>query len=60
MVPCEESAWRRILRPVEETRADGVSLINTLNSITAVNLDTFSPEPSVDGKGSHGGNAGMA
>ena len=127
MVPCEESAWRRILRQVEETRADGVelnfgcphgmnergrgsavgqvpeyiemvtrwvkaatrmpvivkltpnitdvrhavgaaqtggadgvSLINTLNSITAVNLDTFSPEPSVDGKGSHGGYAGPA
>ena len=127
MVPCEESAWRRILRQVEETRADGVelnfgcphgmnergmgsavgqvpeyiemvtrwvkaatrmpvivkltpnitdvrhaaraaqtggadgvSLINTLNSITAVNLDTFSPEPSVDGNGSHGGYAGPA
>ena len=127
MVPCEERAWQRILRAVEETRADGVelnfgcphgmsergmgsavgqvpeyvemvtrwvkaatrmpvivkltpnvtdvryaaraaraggadavSLINTLNSITSVNLDTFSPEPSIDGKGSHGGYAGPA
>ncbi|MCY4599154.1 MAG: NAD-dependent dihydropyrimidine dehydrogenase subunit PreA [Acidobacteria bacterium] len=127
MVPCEEPAWRRILRQVEDTRADGVelnfgcphgmsergmgsavgqvpeyvemvtrwvkastrmpvivkltpnitdvrlaaraaqaggadavSLINTLNSITSVNLDTFSPEPAVDGKGSHGGYAGPA
>ena len=127
MVPCEEPVWRRILRRVEETEADGVelnfgcphgmsergmgsavgqvpeyiemvtrwvkaatrmpvivkltpnvadirragraahaggadavSLINTVNSITSVNLDTFSPEPSIDGKGSHGGYAGQA
>lgn len=127
MVPCEEPAWQRILRAVEETGADGVelnfgcphgmnergmgsavgqvpeyvemvtrwvraatrmpvivkltpnvadirraaraaraggadavSLINTLNSITGVDLDTFSPEPSIDGRGSHGGYAGPA
>jgi dihydropyrimidine dehydrogenase (NAD+) subunit PreA len=40
--------------------ADAVSLINTVSSITAVNLDTFSPEPSIDGKGSHGGYSGPA
>lgn len=40
--------------------ADAVSLINTINSITAVNLDTMSPEPSVDGKGTHGGYCGSA
>jgi dihydropyrimidine dehydrogenase (NAD+) subunit PreA len=40
--------------------ADAVSLINTINSITAVDLDTFSPEPSIDGKGSHGGYCGPA
>ena len=40
--------------------ADAVSLINTISSITAVNLDTFSPEPSIDGKGSHGGYCGPA
>ena len=40
--------------------ADAVSLINTINSITSVNLDTFSPEPSIDGKGAHGGYCGPA
>ncbi|PCH71908.1 MAG: NAD-dependent dihydropyrimidine dehydrogenase subunit PreA [Rhodobacteraceae bacterium] len=40
--------------------ADAVSLINTINSITSVNLDDFSPEPSIDGKGSHGGYCGPA
>lgn len=40
--------------------ADAVSLINTINSITSVNLDTFSPEPSVGGKGAHGGYCGPA
>lgn len=127
MVPCNEDAWKAILRPVEETEADGielnfgcphgmsergmgaavgqvpeyiemvarwckantrmpvivkltpnitdirkparaahaggadaVSLINTISSITSVNLDNFSPEPSIDGKGSHGGYCGPA
>ena len=32
--------------------ADAVSLINTVASITSVNLDSFSPEPSIGGKGS--------
>ena len=52
-----------IRRPAEAAKsggADAVSLINTINSITSVNLDTFSPEPSVDGKGSHGGYCGPA
>ncbi len=40
--------------------ADAVSLINTVSSITSVNLDTLSPEPSIDGKGSHGGYCGPA
>jgi dihydropyrimidine dehydrogenase (NAD+) subunit PreA len=40
--------------------ADAVSLINTINSIISVNLDTMSPEPSIDGKGSHGGYCGPA
>ena len=40
--------------------ADAVSLINTVNSITSVNLDTFAPEPTIDGKGSHGGYCGPA
>ena len=51
---------RYAARAAHNGGADGVSLINTLNSITSVNLDTFSPEPSIDGKGSHGGYAGPA
>ncbi len=127
MVPCEEEPWKKILREVEETGADGVelnfgcphgmsergmgsavgqvpeyvemvvrwckqhsrlpvivkltpnvtnilgparasvrggadavSLINTVNSITAVDLDNMVPEPVVDGKGTHGGYSGPA
>ncbi len=40
--------------------ADAVSLINTINSITAVDLDDYAPEPTIDGKGSHGGYCGPA
>ncbi len=40
--------------------ADAVSLINTVSSIMSVDLDNFSPEPSIDGKGSHGGYCGPA
>ncbi len=47
-------------RAAKRGGADAVSLINTISSITSVNLDTFSPEPSIDGKGSHGGYCGPA
>jgi len=40
--------------------ADGVSLINTLNSITSIDLDIMAPTPTVDGKGTHGGYCGPA
>ena len=40
--------------------ADAVSLINTINSITSVNLDAMSPEPMIDGMGTHGGYCGPA
>jgi dihydropyrimidine dehydrogenase (NAD+) subunit PreA len=127
MVPCEEDSWKKILKRVEETEADGielnfgcphgmsergmgaavgqvpeyiemvarwckqysrmpvivkltpnitdiryparaakkggadaVSLINTISSIVSVDLDSFSPMPSIDGKGSHGGYCGPA
>lgn len=52
-----------ILYPARAARAggaDGISLINTFNSITGVDLDTFEIRPSVDGKGTHGGLAGPA
>ncbi len=51
---------RKPARAAFKGGADAVSLINTINSITSVNLDTFSPEPSIDGKGSHGGYCGPA
>ena len=47
-------------RAARKGGADAVSLINTISSITSVNLDNFSPEPSIDGKGSHGGYCGPA
>jgi len=47
-------------RAAKRGGADAVSLINTISSITGVNLDTFSPEPSIDGRGSHGGYCGPA
>jgi len=40
--------------------ADAISLINTINSITAVDLDTFQISPNIGGKGGHGGYAGPA
>ncbi|MFK8032860.1 MAG: NAD-dependent dihydropyrimidine dehydrogenase subunit PreA [Hyphomicrobiales bacterium] len=40
--------------------ADAVSLINTITSIMSVNLDSFAPEPTIDGKGTHGGYCGPA
>ncbi|MDP6831189.1 MAG: NAD-dependent dihydropyrimidine dehydrogenase subunit PreA [Alphaproteobacteria bacterium] len=40
--------------------ADAVSLINTVNSIVSVDLDSMAPTPTVDGKGSHGGYCGPA
>ena len=40
--------------------ADAVSLINTVSSITSVDLDNFAPEPTIDGMGSHGGYCGPA
>jgi dihydropyrimidine dehydrogenase (NAD+) subunit PreA len=52
-----------ILKPARAARAggaDAVSLINTVMSITGVDLDLMSPEPTVDGQGSHGGYCGPA
>ena len=40
--------------------ADAVSLINTINSITGIDLDQMAPQPTVGGKGTHGGYCGPA
>lgn len=47
-------------RAAKKGGADGISLINTINTIIGVNLDTFQIEPSRGGKGGHGGYAGPA
>ena len=52
-----------IVIPAEAARkggADGVALINTVNSIVSVDLDAMAPRPIVDGKGTHGGYCGTA
>lgn len=51
---------RRPARAAFNGGTDAVSLINTINSITAVDLDTFAPIPTIDGKGTHGGYCGPA
>jgi dihydropyrimidine dehydrogenase (NAD+) subunit PreA len=51
---------RTIARAAKRGGADGLSAINTLNSITGIDLDTFVPRPNVDGKSSHGGYCGPA
>ena len=47
-------------RAANAGQADAVSLINTINSITSVNLDMMAPEPTIAGKGTHGGYCGPA
>jgi dihydropyrimidine dehydrogenase (NAD+) subunit PreA len=51
---------RKPAQAAKDGGADAVSLINTINSITAVDLDLFAPEPTIDGKGAHGGYCGPA
>ncbi|MEA2663876.1 MAG: dihydropyrimidine dehydrogenase subunit PreA [Candidatus Eremiobacteraeota bacterium] len=40
--------------------ADAISLINTINSLIGVDIDTWLPVPHVDGKAAHGGYCGPA
>src|SRR5882762_7299743 len=46
--------------PAVEAGAHGLSLINTIKSITAVNLDKMVPEPVVGGRSTNGGYCGPA
>jgi dihydropyrimidine dehydrogenase (NAD+) subunit PreA len=41
-------------------KANAISLINTINSVIGVDLDSFELKPSIGGKGGHGGYAGPA
>ncbi|MGH8820373.1 MAG: NAD-dependent dihydropyrimidine dehydrogenase subunit PreA, partial [Rhodoferax sp.] len=47
-------------RAARQGGADAVSLINTINSVMGVNLDTMTMVPSVGKQGSHGGYCGTA
>src|SRR6202161_2765392 len=51
---------RTVARAAKRGRADGLSAINTINSITGVDLDTLTPRPNVGGYSSHGGYCGPA
>jgi dihydropyrimidine dehydrogenase (NAD+) subunit PreA len=51
---------RPIARAAMKGGADGLSAINTINSITGIDLDNFVPRPNVDGKSAHGGYCGPA
>ena len=47
-------------RAAKSGGADAVSLINTINSITGIDLDNMVARPIVDGKSTHGGYCGPA
>ena len=49
-----------IAQAVKRSGADGVAAINTVLALIGVDLDTFSPLPSVDGIGISGGYSGPA
>jgi dihydropyrimidine dehydrogenase (NAD+) subunit PreA len=47
-------------RAARAAKADGIALINTINSLIGVNLETWAPMPDVRGRGAHGGYSGPA
>jgi len=51
---------RAIARAAKKGGADALSAINTINSITGIDLDTFTPRPDVGGMSAHGGYCGPA
>src|SRR5204863_7285575 len=51
---------RMAARAARQGGADGLSAINTINSITGVDLDTLTPRPDVGGRSAHGGYCGPA
>jgi dihydropyrimidine dehydrogenase (NAD+) subunit PreA len=50
----------KVALAAERGGADAVSLINTINSVMSVDLETFVPTPNVGGRSSHGGYCGPA
>src|SRR6478736_989165 len=51
---------RAVARAARRGHADALSLINTVNSIMGIDLNTLAPKPHVRGDGSHGGYCGPA
>jgi dihydropyrimidine dehydrogenase (NAD+) subunit PreA len=51
---------RYAARGAKKGGADAISLINTINSLMGIDLETWNPIPHVDGKGAHGGYCGPA
>ena len=51
---------RMVARAAKNGGADGLSAINTINSITGIDLDTLTPRPNVGGLSAHGGYCGPA
>lgn len=51
---------RTTARAAMQGGADAISAINTINSITGIDLDTLLPRPNVDGRSTHGGYCGPA
>jgi dihydropyrimidine dehydrogenase (NAD+) subunit PreA len=51
---------RHTARAAAAGGASAVSMINTINSLMGVDLDTWNPIPHVDGLGAHGGYCGPA
>jgi dihydropyrimidine dehydrogenase (NAD+) subunit PreA len=49
-----------VARAAKRGGADALSAINTINSITGIDLDTFTPRPDVGGYSAHGGYCGPA
>ena len=51
---------RATARAAKRGGAHAISMINTINSLIGVDLDTWNPIPHVDGLGAHGGYCGPA
>ena len=49
-----------IAEAVKESGADGVCAINTVKALLGIDINTFAPIPTVDGKGTFGGYSGPA
>ena len=49
-----------IAKAVEDAGANGLTAINTVQSLMGIDLETFEPQPNVNGKTTYGGYSGIA